>query len=70
MTDDQEARLRNARDQLIARYDTDAISPAVFLAVRKLEMEIAWLQHRGAATGKRKEVPTADRTKRARRDGR
>jgi hypothetical protein len=35
MTDNQEARLRNARDQLIARYDTGAISPAVFLGGQK-----------------------------------
>lgn len=39
------AALRHQRDALLARYDNGAISPAVFAAIRKLEIEIAWREH-------------------------
>jgi hypothetical protein len=31
------------------RYDSGAVSPAVFSVIRMIETEIAWLQHRGEA---------------------
>ena len=33
--------------QLQARYDCAAVSPAIFSAIRLLEVEISWIQHQG-----------------------
>jgi hypothetical protein len=52
MTDDQESRLREQRDLLVARYDGGAPA-AVFSAIRQIEIEISWLQHRGAAVAQK-----------------
>lgn len=38
--------LRAELAQLQARYDSGAISPAVFAAMRALETELAWIEHR------------------------
>ena len=35
---------------LQARYDSGAIPPAVYSAIRSLEVELAWLEHRGQST--------------------
>jgi hypothetical protein len=42
-----EAALRAALAWVRARHDSGAISPAVFAVIRMLEVEIAWLAHRG-----------------------
>jgi hypothetical protein len=38
-------RFRFELEQLRARYDSGAVSPAVYQVVRKLETEIAWAEH-------------------------
>ena len=43
-----EKSAQQARSELAllrARYDGGAISPAVFAVIKKLEREIAWLEH-------------------------
>ena len=47
MANDLETRLRDERDRLCARYDDGAIPPAVFAALKQIETDIAWLQHKG-----------------------
>ena len=39
-------RLRAELDYLRARYDHGAVSPAVYQAVKELETEPAWAEHR------------------------
>ena len=42
------AEIKRAREELNwlrSRYDCGAISDTVFVVVKKLECEIAWLQH-------------------------
>jgi hypothetical protein len=38
---------------LRARYDSGAVSPAVYQAIKKLESDVAWLEHKDAARDKR-----------------
>jgi hypothetical protein len=38
-------RLRAELAHLRARYDDGAVSPAIFKVIRKIETEIAWLNH-------------------------
>jgi hypothetical protein len=45
MTDNQQQQLRFELEMLRARYDSGAISPAVFQVVRELETELAWAEH-------------------------
>ena len=33
--------------QLLARYDSGAITPAVLAVVRSLQVDLAWTEHRG-----------------------
>jgi hypothetical protein len=42
---DREARLRDQRDQLRARYDGGAVPAAIFAAIKEIETTISWLQH-------------------------
>jgi hypothetical protein len=42
-----EQDIRTKLAQLRARYDFGALPPSVFSVIRKLEIEIAWLEHRG-----------------------
>jgi hypothetical protein len=42
----QPQQLRFELEQLRTRYDSGAVSPAVYQVVRELETEIAWAQHR------------------------
>jgi hypothetical protein len=46
---DHEQALRQALEWVRARHDSGALSPGTFAVVRMLEVEIAWLQHRGDA---------------------
>ena len=46
--------LRAELARLQARYDSGAISPAVFSAIRALEIELAWVEHRGAESRMKK----------------
>jgi hypothetical protein len=40
--------LRAALQALRARYDSGAVTPAVWQVIRELESELAWLQHQGS----------------------
>jgi hypothetical protein len=40
------ATLRAERLFLLIRYDCYALSPAIWMVVRDLEVEIAWLEYR------------------------
>ena len=42
-----ERDLRAELGLLPARYDSRAINPAVLTVVKSIEIELAWLQHRG-----------------------
>jgi hypothetical protein len=42
----QSARLRAELALLVARYDSGAVSPAVYAVIRAIESDIAWLEHR------------------------
>ena len=39
--------LRGRLDQVRARYDDGAVSPGVYKAVKAMEEEIAWTEHKG-----------------------
>jgi hypothetical protein len=41
-----EARLHDERSWLLGKYDSGAVSAAVFAVVRQIETDLAWLQHR------------------------
>jgi hypothetical protein len=41
-----EAELRTMRHTLIARYDSGAMPPVVFVVIRQLETELSWREHR------------------------
>jgi hypothetical protein len=43
----EERALRRDLALLKARYDSSGLSPAVHTAIRKIEIELAWLEHRG-----------------------
>jgi hypothetical protein len=43
----QAKKLRTELSYLIARYDSGAVSPAVYAVIRAIESDIAWLEHRG-----------------------
>jgi hypothetical protein len=43
----QAEKLRDELSLLIARYDSGAVSPAVYAVIRAIESDIAWLEHRG-----------------------
>jgi hypothetical protein len=48
-------KIENVRAELLhlrARYDSGAVSPGVYEAIKRLERTIAWLEHE--ATEKRK----------------
>jgi hypothetical protein len=47
MTGD-ERKLRAELATLKARYDCYAFAPEIYAVVRKLEMEIGWMQHHAA----------------------
>ena len=38
--------LRGRLEQVRARYDDGAMSPGVYQAVKQIELEIAWSEHR------------------------
>jgi hypothetical protein len=42
-----ELDLRAELTALRTRYDSGAVSPAVFTIIKRIETELAWLQHRG-----------------------
>jgi hypothetical protein len=42
-----EQTVRAELAHLQARYDSGAVSPAIFAANRELEIELAWFEHRG-----------------------
>jgi len=44
---DQAEKLRGELSILVARYDSGAVSPAVYAVIRAIESDIAWLEHRG-----------------------
>jgi hypothetical protein len=44
MTENQR-RLREELNWLKSRYDSDKVSPAVFIVIKKLERDIAWDEH-------------------------
>jgi hypothetical protein len=39
--------LRSELEDLRARYDSGAVSPAIYARIKQLEAEIAWLDHSG-----------------------
>jgi hypothetical protein len=39
-------QLRSELALLVARYDSGAVSPAVYAVIRAIESDIAWLEHR------------------------
>ena len=39
--------LRGRLNQVRARYDDGAMSPGVYQAVKQIELEIAWTEHKG-----------------------
>jgi hypothetical protein len=43
----QAQKLRAELAILISRYDSGAVSPAVYAVIRAIESDIAWLEHRG-----------------------
>ena len=43
---DLEARLHDERGWLLGKYDSGAVSAAVFSVVKQIETDLAWLQHR------------------------
>ena len=47
MTDNQQQQLQFELEMLRARYNSGAISPAVYQVIRKLETELAWHEHDG-----------------------
>jgi hypothetical protein len=53
MTDDTKHQtitsqiLRGRLDQVRARHDSGAVSPAMYKAIRAMEEEIAWSEHKG-----------------------
>jgi len=52
--------IRILRDQLAAlrtRHDSGAVPHATYDVVRELETNIAWLEHRAAMEGRRREKP-------------
>jgi hypothetical protein len=49
MNDHDIKRLRSELAMLRARYDHGAVSPEVYVVIRGIELELAWLEH-GAAT--------------------
>ena len=55
MTDDMKNQttesqiLRGRLDQVRARYDDGAMSPGVYQAVKQIELEIAWCEHKGGS---------------------
>jgi hypothetical protein len=44
---EQERDLRRDLALLPARYDCGSVSPATYTVIRRLETELAWLEHRG-----------------------
>jgi hypothetical protein len=40
-----ESRLRSQLAMLRCRYDDGAVSPAVYVVIRAIEIEISWLKH-------------------------
>ena len=48
MTQYDKQQLRRARAELVlllARYDSGAMSPAVWSSVKQIQTEISWLEH-------------------------
>ncbi len=39
--------LRGRLDQVRARYDSGAVPPALYNAIKEMEREIAWTEHKG-----------------------
>jgi hypothetical protein len=39
--------LRGRLEQVCARHDCGAVSPAMYKAIRATELEIAWTEHNG-----------------------
>ena len=44
------AALRAQLKALRARYDSGAVSPALYAVIRKLEIELAWREREGGAS--------------------
>jgi hypothetical protein len=40
-----ERKLRSELATLVARYDCGKVSPAIFIIIKQLETELAWLEH-------------------------
>jgi hypothetical protein len=54
--------LRAELMMLKSRYDCYAFSPAIYAAVRNLEIEISWIEHgRGARSPRHPTLPTGRR---------
>jgi hypothetical protein len=49
-------RLRAELETLRARYDSGAVAPAVFAALRALEEDVAWREHRAEPVPVREEA--------------
>jgi hypothetical protein len=53
MTDDTKTQnttsqiLHGRLEQVRARYDTGAIPPSLYKAIKEMEREIAWTEHKG-----------------------
>jgi hypothetical protein len=47
VTPSDTVRLRADLNQLKARYDSGAVSRAIFTVIRNIENELAWAEHRG-----------------------
>jgi hypothetical protein len=41
---------------LQARYDTGAVPPSIFSIIRSLEIELSWIEHRGAESNWKQET--------------
>jgi len=45
-----DGRPRDERRFLLARYDCYKFPPAIFTVIKRLEIEIAWREHRAVST--------------------
>ena len=46
----QERKLRDERRMMLARYDSEKMPDFMFVVVKEIESEIAWMRHRQEKT--------------------
>jgi hypothetical protein len=55
------ASLRAERRALLARYDSGAIAPAIYVVIKIIETDIAWREHRQHQPGVLRRSPRPSR---------